>query len=92
MYFTFQEWLKNELDVCVVYELATGICFPRRGKTWAGLHTELVKIRDLIKANPGRKYGHYAAVWLKSRMNYFDEPIQAEVIYRMVCSNKVTQP
>ena len=89
MWFTFQDWLKNDLDACVVYELATGVCFPRRGKTWPGLHTELVKIRDIIKSNRGHKYGEYAALWLDTRVKYFDPP-PAQVV-RLVCSNSLTQ-
>ncbi len=67
--FTFQGWLKDDLEVCTVYELATGLCFPRRGELWTGLYTELNAVKKIMLAEGDFKtLGHYANVYLRSKI------------------------
>lgn len=65
--FTFQHWLKEECEVCCVFEVATGISFPRRGELWTGLYSELVAIKQMMLRNSNQKLGFYMNLWLESK-------------------------
>ena len=68
--FRFEFWLKDaNLEVATVYELATGLSFPRKGKIWVGLHQELKAIKSMMLRTDGQTLGFYADLWLHSRVN-----------------------
>lgn len=68
--FTFQHWLKNDIEVCAVYELATGLSFPRRGNLWIGLYSELKKIKSMMlePGTPLKTLGQFTDEYLRSRL------------------------
>lgn len=70
--FRFEYWLRDaNIEVATVYELATGVSFPRRGELWTGLHSQLTEIRRMMLSGDalgGKTLGHYADAWLRARL------------------------
>jgi hypothetical protein len=67
--FTFQHWIKNDIETVAVYEIATGLSFPRKGTLWTGLYTELNNIKAMmLEKSELKTIGHFADEYLRRRL------------------------